>query len=499
MGKIIGNTTATTSPQSDWTQTDSKKADYIKNKPDLGNIAGKNEITKADLSADIQGSLDKADTALQSYTESDPIFASSAAYGISSSDITTWHDKYVKPTAGIPKTDLASDIQASLDKADTALQDHQSLEAYRTSADQDIIDATKEVASNKVVSVSSSSTDTEYPSAKAVYLYVTEVNNSIHTHENKEVLDTITQDKINLWDDASTLGGYVKPSTGIPKTDLASDVQTSLERADTALQSHQSLSEYRTASDQDAIDIEKESKSNKVTSISFSSSDTEYPSAKAVYSLISGVGSTNHTHENKDVLDIITQTKIDQWDAASTSEAYVKPSTGIPKSDLDSDVQTSLNNADTALQSYTETDPVFVASAAYGISSSDINIWNFKYVKPSTGIPKTDFATDVQTSLDKADTALQNHQSLSAYRTSAAQDVIDAEKESTSNKVESVSSSSTDIEYPSAKAVYEYVSGEVGNIHTHTNKTVLDTITASETWTFTLSDGTTVDKKVVIV
>lgn len=37
-------------------------------------------------------------------------------------------------------------------------------------------------------------------------------------------------------------GTYSKPSTGIPKTDLASAVQTSLEKADTALQSHQDIS-----------------------------------------------------------------------------------------------------------------------------------------------------------------------------------------------------------------------------------------------------------------
>lgn len=36
---------------------------------------------------------------------------------------------------------------------------------------------------------------------------------------------------------AADLGAYVKPSGGIPKTDLASDVQTSLGKADTALQS----------------------------------------------------------------------------------------------------------------------------------------------------------------------------------------------------------------------------------------------------------------------
>ena len=34
---------------------------------------------------------------------------------------------------------------------------------------------------------------------------------------------------------------YVKPGTGIPKEDLKSDVQASLEKADTALQSHQDL------------------------------------------------------------------------------------------------------------------------------------------------------------------------------------------------------------------------------------------------------------------
>lgn len=45
-----------------------------------------------------------------------------------------------------------------------------------------------------------------------------------------------------------------------------------------------------------------------------------------------------------------------------------------------------------------------------------------KYSKPSSGIPKTDLAADVQTSLGKADTALQQHQSLSDYQTKAITD-----------------------------------------------------------------------------
>ena len=40
---------------------------------------------------------------------------------------------------------------------------------------------------------------------------------------------------------AKNAGTYSKPNTGIPKSDLASDVQTSLGKADTALQSHQTL------------------------------------------------------------------------------------------------------------------------------------------------------------------------------------------------------------------------------------------------------------------
>lgn len=44
----------------------------------------------------------------------------------------------------------------------------------------------------------------------------------------------------------SEKGTYSKPSGGIPKSDLASAVQTSLEKADTALQQHQSLSGYAT-------------------------------------------------------------------------------------------------------------------------------------------------------------------------------------------------------------------------------------------------------------
>lgn len=41
---------------------------------------------------------------------------------VTDSEKTTWNSKYDKPSSGIPKTDLASGVQTSLEKADTALQ-----------------------------------------------------------------------------------------------------------------------------------------------------------------------------------------------------------------------------------------------------------------------------------------------------------------------------------------------------------------------------------------
>ena len=78
---------------------------------------------------------------------------------------------------------------------------------------------------------------------------------------------------------------------------------------------------------------------------------------------------------------------------AKADSAYQKPAAGIPKSDLASAVQTSLGKADSA------------------------------YQKASTGIPKADLASAVQTSLGKADSALQPA-ALEAYYTQSQVDAM---------------------------------------------------------------------------
>ena len=46
---------------------------------------------------------------------------------IDTAERTAWNAKYNKPSSGIPKTDLASAVQSSLNKADSALQEHQDI------------------------------------------------------------------------------------------------------------------------------------------------------------------------------------------------------------------------------------------------------------------------------------------------------------------------------------------------------------------------------------
>ena len=84
----------------------------------------------------------------------------------------------------------------------------------------------------------------------------------------------VTEQTVSGWGFTKNTGTYSKPTGGIPKADLANDVQASLGKAETALQEHQSLAAYRTAAAQDVIDNGKQ---DKITSTN-----------KLAYSLISG-------------------------------------------------------------------------------------------------------------------------------------------------------------------------------------------------------------------
>lgn len=74
-------------------------------------------------------------------------------------------------------------------------------------------------------------------------------------------------------------------------------------------------------------------------------------------------GSYNDLSNKPSIPSEVTESTVSGWGFTKNTGTYSKPSGGIPKSDLASDVQISLGKADTALQSYTETDPTVPAWA----------------------------------------------------------------------------------------------------------------------------------------
>ena len=85
-------------------------------------------------------------------------------------------------------------------------------------------------------------------------------------------------------------------------------------------------------------------------------------SNKLSTSLISGLATVATSGSYNDLTDVptiptqVTESTVSGWGFTKNTGTYIKPSTGIPKTDLASGVQTSLGKADTALQSISSSD-----------------------------------------------------------------------------------------------------------------------------------------------
>jgi len=136
------------------------------------------------------------------------------------------------------------------------------------------------------------------------------------------------EDSGNDWIDLFTFPAfYEKPSTGIPETDLDDGVKGDLEKARTALQSD------------DLPDFVTE---NRVSEILTAHEEDE------------------NAHGINEIKQAIEDLESSVGGGGGNS-GYNPPVGGIPKSDLAQSVRNSLDKADTALQSFNETDPVYSA------------------------------------------------------------------------------------------------------------------------------------------
>lgn len=104
-------------------------------------------------------------------------------------------------------------------------------------------------------------------------------------------------------------------------------------------------------------------------------------------SIVAKSGSYNDLSNKPTIPSAVTESTVSGWGFTKNTGTYSKPSAGIPKTDLSSDVQTSLGKADTALQSYTEqytgtVTGVTVNGSTKSPSSGIVDIGNVaKYVR----------------------------------------------------------------------------------------------------------------------
>ena len=367
---------------------------------------------------------------------------------------------YQKPSAGIPSSDMSDAVQASLGKADSALQQHQDISGKADKSEMSVTPGTGTDSDKVTVQLKAGL------SAKVL-------------KEHQDISGK--QDTIGDLDSirsGATAGAsaYQKPSGGIPSSDMSETVQTYLRKADSAYQKPQSgipdsdlsesvqasLSKADTALQQQDISGKADKSEMAVTQGTGADSD------KTTIQLKAGMTATVlRTHQDiSGKQDTISDLESIRSGAGKGETAYQKPVAGIPKGDLANDVQTSLGKADTALQQQDisgkadksemsitpgtgnttiqlqtglsaivltahqdisgKVDKVVSATegnfAAFdsngniadsGKKSGDFataaqgSLADSAYQKPSTGIPDTDMSSAVQTALGKAGTAYQ--------------------------------------------------------------------------------------------
>ena len=95
MAKIIGNTTATPVPRSDWNQVDPNKADFILNKPDvaLSTHTHSDYETKADATSKLTEAKEYVDSVSSTLEAAQAANAAAIALKASTEDLTKVSDR----------------------------------------------------------------------------------------------------------------------------------------------------------------------------------------------------------------------------------------------------------------------------------------------------------------------------------------------------------------------------------------------------------------------
>ena len=217
-------------------------------------------------------------------------------------------------------------------------------------------------------------------------------------------------------------------------TQIDENVEIAVKKATEAMQSAQSAS-ASSASASDSADL---SQSYAVGGTG--TRDGENTDNAKYYSEQAGkvVNALNNAHIDENGHLVYTSPNgsvVDLGEVVGSSIQSIERTSGTGASGTTDTYTVTLTNGDTTtFQVYNGKDGSGVGDmtkAVYDPQGKAQDIFAYadaKYSKPSGGIPKTDLASAVQTSLGKADSALQSVPST--YRTASAQDTIDSGKQS---------------------------------------------------------------------
>lgn len=132
------------------------------------------------------------------------------------------------------------------------------------------------------------------------------------------------------------------------------EIDEAIAKAKTALQEHQDISHLATRNEVEAGLKNKQNIIDDLAAIRSGASSGASAVQPGALASVATSGSYNDLKNKPSIPGAVTEATVAGWGFTKNTGTYSKPSAGIPKTDLATTVQSSLNKAESALQSYTE-------------------------------------------------------------------------------------------------------------------------------------------------
>lgn len=353
----------------------------------------------SDLGA-IRSGAEKGATALQSYMETDPVFSASEAAGITASDIVNWNSKTsnVGTVTGVKINGTVNNPSSGVVDLGTVITAHQDISGKLDAAVAEDVYLTKSDAADTYLgkddkAASASVADSATKASKdgsgnvitTTYATKSELSgvqsqiDSLVGGDASSAIESFNEIVAFLdgVEDAETLEGIIAGiNTEVAAKANKSEAITGITRNGTTFTATRADGSTFTFTQQDSdttysskaaasggTDVslvttgEKytwNAKQNAISDLSTIRSGASKGATAVQPSSLADVATSGSYNDLSDKPSIPSETTVSGWGFTKNTGTYSKPSTGIPKTDLASDVQTSLGKADTALQSYTE-------------------------------------------------------------------------------------------------------------------------------------------------